>query len=178
MLAVSYQNIAVNVTPHPLIFVAAAVLAALTVFLSTRKPARVAANIPPIEAFRFVEGEAKQTENRKSAESASLPAGLVQPGPEQAAHCLHHGLHDALRGPAQQRWGGCLGSVDVEKQVSYSIRTDFAVVNAASVNGQEGFTRRDQGLSQDLMAAIDAQPGVEDASAVYKNTQRGQQRDL
>ena len=67
--------------------------------------------------------------------------------------------------------GVAAGSVDVEKQVSYSIRTDFAVVNAASVNGQEGFTRRDQGLSQDLMAAIDAQPGVEDASAVYKNTQ-------
>lgn len=66
--------------------------------------------------------------------------------------------------------GVAAGSVDVEKQVSYSIRTDFAVVNAASVNGQEGFTRRDQGLSQDLMAAIDAQPGVEDASAVYKNT--------
>lgn len=171
VLAVSYQNIAVNVTPHPLIFVAAAVLAALTVFLSTRKPARVAANIPPIEAFRFVEGEAGKRKTRKSAESASLSrlawSNLGRNKRRTAFIMVSMMLCVVLLNSA----GVAAGSVDVEKQVSYSIRTDFAVVNAASVNGQEGFTRRDQGLSQDLMAAIDAQPGVEDASAVYKNTQ-------
>lgn len=170
VLAVSYQNIAVNVTPHPLIFVAAAVLAALTVFLSTRKPARVAANIPPIEAFRFVEGEAGKRKTRKSAESASLSrlawSNLGRNKRRTAFIMVSMMLCVVLLNSA----GVAAGSVDVEKQVSYSIRTDFAVVNAASVNGQEGFTRRDQGLSQDLMAAIDAQPGVEDASAVYKNT--------
>ena len=170
VLAVSYQNIAVNVTPHPLIFVAAAILAALTVFLSTRKPARVAANIPPIEAFRFVEGEAGKRKTRKSAESASLSrlawSNLGRNKRRTAFIMVSMMLCVVLLNSA----GVAAGSVDVEKQVSYSIRTDFSVVNAASVNGQEGFTRRDQGLSQDLMAAIDAQPGVNGASAIYKNT--------
>ena len=68
----------------------------------------------------------------------------------------------------------CMGiaaeSVDIEKQVSYSIRTDFAVVNTASTNGMEGFTRREQGLSTEVIDAINAQPGVSGASAIYKNT--------
>ncbi len=61
-------------------------------------------------------------------------------------------------------------SVDIEKQVSYSIRTDFVVVNALSKNILEGFTRHKHGLGQEVIAAVNAQPGVYGASAIYKNT--------
>lgn len=68
----------------------------------------------------------------------------------------------------------CVGiaadSVDIEKQVSYTIRTDYVVVNSASTNGMEGFTLREQALPNDVMEAINTQPGVTEASAVYKNT--------
>ena len=68
----------------------------------------------------------------------------------------------------------CIGiaahSVDVEKQVSYRIRTDFAVVNALSKNILGGFTRREHGLRQEVINIINAQPGVNGASAIYKNT--------
>ena len=50
------------------------------------------------------------------------------------------------------------------------IRTDFAVVNVDSTNGQKGFTTREQGLSSETMEAIAARPGVSGASAIYKNT--------
>lgn len=56
------------------------------------------------------------------------------------------------------------------KQVSYTIRTDYVVVNSASTNGMEGFTLREQALPNDVMEAINTQPGVTEASAVYKNT--------
>ena len=68
-----YKNIAVNVTPSPIIFIGAALLAALTVFVSTRKPVRKAANIPPIEAFRYVESDTARRSTRRSAPGASLP---------------------------------------------------------------------------------------------------------
>ena len=61
-------------------------------------------------------------------------------------------------------------SVDIEKQVSYSIRTDFVVVNALSKNILEGFTRREHGLGREVIDAINAQPEVNGASAIYKNT--------
>lgn len=44
-----------TVSPHPLIFVAAAIFAWITVQISTRKPARIAARVSPIEAMRYTD---------------------------------------------------------------------------------------------------------------------------
>ena len=44
-----------TVSPHPLIFVAAAIFACITVQISTRKPARIAARVSPIEAMRYTD---------------------------------------------------------------------------------------------------------------------------
>ena len=73
-----YKNIAVNVTPSPIIFIGAALLAALTVFVSTRKPVRKAANIPPIEAFRYVE---RIRQDGAQGEALPEPVFRVLPGP-------------------------------------------------------------------------------------------------
>ena len=165
-----YKNIAVNVTPSPIIFIGAALLAALTVFVSTRKPVRKAANIPPIEAFRYVESDTARRSTRRSAPGASLPrlawSNLGRSRRRTAFIIVSLMLCVVLL--------NCVGtaaqSVDVEKQVDYMIRTDYSVVNAVSTNGQKGFTSREEGLSQETMDAIASQPGVTDAGAVYKNT--------
>ena len=165
-----YKNIAVNVTPSPIIFIGAALLAALTVFVSTRKPVRKAANIPPIEAFRYVESDTTRRGTRRSAPGASLPrlawSNLGRSRRRTAFIIVSLMLCVVLL--------NCVGtaaqSVDVEKQVDYMIRTDYSVVNAVSTNGQKGFTSREEGLSQETMDAIASQPGVTDAGAVYKNT--------
>ena len=165
-----YKNIAVNVTPFPIIFIGAALLAALTVFVSTRKPVRKAANIPPIEAFRYVESDTARRSTRRSAPGASLPrlawSNLGRSRRRTAFIIVSLMLCVVLL--------NCVGtaaqSVDVEKQVDYMIRTDYSVVNAVSTNGQKGFTSREEGLSQETMDAIASQPGVTDAGAVYKNT--------
>lgn len=72
VFAMEYSNIAVDVSPSPLIFAGAAALTALTVFLSTRKPIRAAADIPPIEAFRYVEQDTGQKTTRHSRETAGV----------------------------------------------------------------------------------------------------------
>lgn len=165
-----YENVAVNVEPSPIIFVGAAVLAAFTVFLSTRKPVRVAANIPPIEAFRYVEAATGKRTTKKSTAGTSLPrlawSNLGRNKRRSAFIVLSLTLCVVLL--------NCVGiaadSVDIEKQVAYSIRTDYVVVNSASTNGMEGFTLREQALPEDVIDAINAQPGVTEASAIYKNT--------
>ena len=170
VLAVQYKNIAVSVSPSPVIFIAAAVLSAFTVFLSTRKPVRVAANIPPIEAFRYVESSTGKRTTKKSTSGTGIPrlamSNLGRNKRRTAFIMISLMLCVILL--------NCVGiaavSLDVEKQVDYMIRTDFAVVNAVSTNGQKGFTLREQGLRRETMDAIAAQPGVKDASAVYKNT--------
>ncbi len=169
-LSSSYENIAIHVDPSPIVFVGAAVLAAFTVFLSTRKPIRAAADIPPIEAFRYVETAGGRKTTRKSTTGTSLFrlawADLGRNKRRFAFIVASLSLCVILL--------NCIGiaadSVDIEKQVSYSIRTDFTVVNALSKNILKGFTRREHGLGQEVIDAVNAQPGVKGASAIYKNT--------
>ncbi len=169
-LSSSYENIAIHVDPSPIVFVGAAVLAAFTVFLSTRKPIRAAADIPPIEAFRYVETAGGRKTTKKSTAGTSLFrlawADLGRNKRRFAFIVVSLSLCVILL--------NCIGiaadSVDIEKQVSYSIRTDFTVVNALSKNILKGFTRREHGLGQEVIDAVNAQPGVKGASAIYKNT--------
>ena len=169
-LSSSYENVAINVSPSPIVFVGAAVLAAFTVFLSTRKPVRAAVNIPPIEAFRYVETAAGRKTTKKSTAGTSLFrlawSNLGRNKRRSAFIAASLSLCVILLNSI----GIAADSVDIEKQVSYSIRTDFVVVNALSKNILEGFTRREHGLGQEVIAAVNAQPGVDGASAIYKNT--------
>lgn len=165
-----YESVAVNVEPSPIIFVGAAVLAAFTVFLSTRKPVRVAANIPPIEAFRYVEAATGKRTMKKSTAGTSLPR-LAWPNlGRNKRRSIFIVISLTLCVVLLNCVGIAADSVDIEKQVSYTIRTDYVVVNSASTNGMEGFTLREQALPNDVMEAINTQPGVTEASAVYKNT--------
>lgn len=169
VLSTSYKNIAAEVSPSPVIFLGAAVLTAFTVFLSTRKPVKLAATISPLEAFHYVENGTKRT-TRKSAPGANIPclawSNLGRNKRRSAFIMVSLMLCIVLLNCA----GTAANSVDIEKQVAYMIRTDFSVVNTASTNGQKGFTRRDHALRQQTMDDIQAQPGVIGASPVYKNT--------
>ena len=165
-----YESVAVNVEPSPIIFVGAAVLAAFTVFLSTRKPVRVAANIPPIEAFRYGEAATGKRTMKKSTAETSLPRLAWSNLGRNKRRSIFIVISLTLCVVLLNCVGIAADSVDIEKQVSYTIRTDYVVVNSASTNGMEGFTLREQALPNDVMEAINTQPGVTEASAVYKNT--------
>ncbi len=169
-LSTEYRNLAVSVSPSPALFLTGAALSAFTVWISTRKPVRVAANTPPVEALRFVERAGARRGSRRSAPGANLFrlawSNLGRSGRRTVFIMLSLALCVVLL--------NCVGtvaeSVDVEKQTAFMIRTDFAVVNVASASNLKGFTRRSEALRRQTMEDIAAQPGVRDGSAVYKNT--------
>lgn len=53
----SFKWNAVIISPNPFIFVVAAAFALITVFISTRKPAKMAAKVSPIEAVRYTDAD-------------------------------------------------------------------------------------------------------------------------
>lgn len=182
MFSGEYKIIAASASPSPIIFLGAAALTALTVAVSTRKPVRTAANIPPIEAFRYVESPAGKEKRcflpgfraLHASSQEAYGVSLLQlawsnlgRNKRRSAFIL---ISLALCVVLENSAGIAAASVDVEKMVSYIIRTDYAVVNAVSTNGQKGFTRREQGLTQPILDKINAQPGVTDAAPIYKNT--------
>ncbi len=170
MVVTEYQNLAAEVSPSPVLFLSAAALTALTVFCSTRKPVRAAANTPPMEAFRYVERFGGGRSSRRSAPGASIPrlawSNLGRNRRRTAFIMLSLTLCVVLLNCA----GTAADSVDVEKETAFMIRTDFAVVNTASSSNVRGFFRRSDALRAETVADIAARPGVTGGSAIYKNT--------
>lgn len=168
-VSMEYHNIAAEVSPSPMIFLGGTLLTALTVYLSTRKPICVAANIPPIEAFRFVELDTgKRTSKKSSSASQSRMAwsDLGRNKRRTASIMISLMLCVVLLNCV----GTLAGSMDVEKQVAYMLRTDFAVTNVETMNNMKGFRQRDLAVSDQTMNDIASQPEVTDATPVYKNT--------
>lgn len=62
---ISYGDDSVVVTMNPLIFLGATVFALVTVFISIRKPAKIAAKVSPIEAVRYTDGGAKKKNQKQ-----------------------------------------------------------------------------------------------------------------
>lgn len=170
MVATEYKHLSVDVSPSPLLFLTAAALTALTVFCSTRKPIRAAANTPPIEAFRYVESCNVRRTSRRSTPGASIPrlawSNLGRNRKRTAFIMLSLTLCIVLLNCA----GTAADSMDVEKETAFMIRTDFAVVNVVSNSNTKGFIRRSDALRAETIEDIAAQPGVTGGSVIYKNT--------
>lgn len=61
----------------PVIFAGSAVFALMTVWLSLRKPRRMAARISPVEAVRYTEGSGSKKSRKKGEKGASIPRMAV-----------------------------------------------------------------------------------------------------
>ncbi len=169
-LSNSYTNIAVEVSLSPAIFIGAAALTALTVFLSTRKPVRVAANIPPIEAFHYADRAVSSRKSKKSALGADIPrlawSNLGRNRRRTAFIMVSLTLCIVLLNCS----GTIADSIDIQKQVAMTTRTDFSVVNVVSTSVRKGFLFRSHEIKEQTIADISARPGIYDETLIYKNT--------
>lgn len=170
LVATEYRSLSAGVSPNPLIFLGAALLTAFTVWMSTRKPVRKAVNIPPIEAFRYVETATGKKQRKRSVSGAKVSRMALSNVKRNSRRTVFIVVSLTLCVILLNSVGVIAGSVDVEKQVRNFIRTDFAVVNVNSMSNFAGFRFRSDALSRDVVEAINAQPGVEDGTLIYKNT--------
>lgn len=170
MFSTEYSNISTDVSPSPLIFIAAVTLTAFTVFISTRKPVRTAANISPVEAFRYVEGNTSKRKKKKGSTGANLYKLAWENLGRNKRRTIFIVISLLLCIVLLNSAGTAAGSLDIDKHVAQMIRTDFAVVNQKSMNLVEGFTQRADGLSQQNISDISSLEGIMEGSAVYKNT--------
>ncbi|MEW9053969.1 MAG: ABC transporter permease [Neobacillus sp.] len=69
----SFQGNVVIVLPNPLVFVVAAAFTLITVFISTRKPAKMAAKVFPIEALRYTDADLSGGNKRKKKTKNGTP---------------------------------------------------------------------------------------------------------
>lgn len=78
MAQTSFSGDAATVSPNPLIFIAAAGFALATVQISTRKPAKMAAKVSPIEAVRYTDSDAiSENKQKRSSRPGSLQRSMA-----------------------------------------------------------------------------------------------------
>lgn len=161
---------AMKVSVSPLIFLIAAVFTIFTVSISTRKPAKKAAKISPLEAICYTGQENKQTKKAKQTHRTRLSymafSNLGRNKRRSAFIVLSMLLCIVLFNSIIV----ITQSMDEEKWISRSTKTDFTVYNSVAVNGVSPFRYRDDGLPASVVDLINQQQGVEKKRILYRNT--------
>lgn len=155
---------------NPWIFLGAAAFSLVTVFLSCRRPGRMAAKVSPVEALRFTEGgQAKKVERRSGKQGgASLPqmawANLGRSKGKTVVTVVSLTLAVVLMNLT------CTftASFDMDKFLSNLVCTDFIVGHAGQfVVGSGGVHSAEDAVPEEVIADVEAQDGITGSGRVY-----------
>lgn len=161
---------AMKVSVSPLIFLIASVFTIFTVIISTRKPAKKAAKISPLEAIRYTGQENKKTKKTKRTHGAKLSYMAFSNLGRNKRRSVFIVLSMLLCIVLFNSIIVITQSMDEEKWISRSTKTDFTVYNSVAVNGASPFQYREDGLPASVVDLINQQKGVEKERILYRNT--------
>lgn len=165
-----YSVSATQVSTSPLVVVIAALFTILTVFISTRKPAKKAARVSPLEAIRYTEQDSykKQTVRRTGgAKLSHMAFSNLGRNKRRSAFIIISMLlcivlFNSIIVVTQ--------SMDEEKWITRQTKTDFTIYNSVVLNMDKYFGYHEDALPQSAVDMICEQPGVEDGRYLYRNT--------
>ena len=160
---------ATQVSVSPLIFVVAALFTILTVYISIRKPSNKAAKISPLEAIRYTEqenGKKKTTKRTRGAKLSGMAFANFWRNKRRAVFIVTSLLLCIVMVNSAVI---ITRSMDAEKFISRSTKTDYTVYNSVVANIYDGFQYRSDALSADAVDAINLQ-GAENGRYLYRNT--------
>lgn len=161
---------AMKVSVSPFIFLIASVFTIFTVIISTRKPAKKAAKISPLEAIRYTGQENKKTKKTKRTHGAKLSYMAFSNLGRNKRRSVFIVLSMLLCIVLFNSIIVITQSMDEEKWISRSTKTDFTVYNSVAVNGVSPFQYREDGLPASVVDLINQQQGVERERILYRNT--------
>lgn len=171
MSQLSYKNAFVSF--NPLIFIGAALFALLTVFLSCKRPGRVAAKVSPVEAVRYTEGggsdrkHGKREKLRRAQGGASLPnmawANLGRSRGKTVVTVLSLTLAVVL---ATLTYTFSMG-FDMNKYLARNADVDFILGHADYFQTGRGFRSTDEEVPESVISDVNARGGIEKSGRIY-----------
>lgn len=160
----------IKVTVNPLIFIGSAVFSLFTVFVSVRKPAKIAGMVSPIEAIRYTENDTLaftngKEKNKKSTQGAKIHrmalANLGRNRKRTILVIVSMTLSLVLFNTVFTLSSG----FDIEKYVSKFVNKDFIISSADYFNysfGNSGIY-----LSESFISAVQQQDAFADGGRLY-----------
>lgn len=167
MAQTSFAGAAADVSPNPLIFAASVVFVAATVWLSIRKPAKMAAKVSPIEAVRYTDSEVRmKKKQKKSARSGKVSksmawANLGRNKKRTVLVVLSFSLSIVLTNTVFN----FSHSVNPEKAIKNMISSDFYIGQSRLLDYYE--VDEKNALSESAIQAVENQDGFEAGGCEY-----------
>lgn len=168
-LRTNYWNVT-EVSVSPLIFVIAALFTILTVFISTRKPAKKAAKVSPLEAIRYTGQENIKKKVTKRTQGAKLPRMALTNLGRSKRRTVFIVISMLLCIVLLNSAFIITQSMDENKWISRQTKTNYTVYNSAAVNQTDPFQYHEDGLPLAVPELINQQTGVENGRYLYRNT--------
>ena len=162
------NSIVLTTSVSPWIFVGSALFALVTVFISCLRPGRMAGRVSPVEALRYTEGSGRSKGSRKK-ESVSLFsmawANLGRSRGKTIVTILSLALAVVLLTVTITLVRG----FDMNKYVSLQMATDFQIADAGYFQMGPASGIDEEGVSQDVIDAVQAQGGITEGGVVYRD---------
>ena len=159
-----------EVSVSPLIFVIASLFTILTVFISTQKPAKKAAKVSPLEAIRYTGQENFKKKAIKRTQGAKLSRMAFANLGRSKRRTIFIMISMLLCIVLFNSISIITQSIDEDKFISRSTKTDYTVYSSVSPNITNPFQYHDDGLPMTLPELINQQVGVENGRCLYRNT--------
>lgn len=162
----SYSGSKISVSPNPLIFIGAAVFALITVYISTFKPARIAASVSPIEAVRYTESSSskkpKKNKNTRGAKVSQMASANMSRNKKRTALVV---ISLSLSLILMNVVVTLSQSISMDKYLSTFSDTDFLIAHADYFNNE--FTGKTNEVSQQFIQSVEGLDGFEDGGRLY-----------
>ncbi|MDE6601714.1 MAG: ABC transporter permease [Lachnospiraceae bacterium] len=162
----------IKVTVNPLIFIGSTTFTLFTVFVSVRKPAKIAGTVSAIEAIRYTENSAaafgtRRARDRKSTHGAKLHfmalANLGRNRKRTVLVIVSMTLSLVLFNTVFTLSGG----FDIDKYIAKFMDTDFVISNANYFQYQVEKSEND--LSESFIEAVKQMNGFADGGRLYSS---------
>lgn len=172
MMAQTTYGGAAVVSLNPLIFLGASMFSLLTVFLSTRKPCKIAAQVSPVEAVKY-SGETTVSKKAKRSKDGGKVykmafSNLSRNKKQTIVTVLSLSLSLVLLNTVFTVANG----FDMDKYLAKFVDTDFLVGSANYFNNNH-FTSANDATSETMISAIEAQEGFLEGGRLYFNVTLG-----
>ncbi len=160
----------VKVSANPLIFIGAAAFAFLTVWISVRKPAKIAGSVSPIEAVRYTQRDAGAFQRRSATGKKSTGGAKIH---RMALSNLGRNRKRTLLVILSMTLSLVLfhtvftlsGGFDIEKYVAKFVNKDFVISTADYFNYK--FETSEMELTTSVVEAVRQHDAFEDGGGLY-----------
>lgn len=169
----SYGDESVVVTMNPLIFLGAAVFALITVFISIRKPAKIAAKVSPIEAVRYTDGgtDKKKQKQKRTTDGGKLSRMALSNIGRSKKRTIIIIASLSLAVVLLNSIFTVTYSFDMDVYLKKFISSDVYIANAEYYNYNYGYVSEEDidtvRLSESFVEACESQDGFEKGGRIY-----------